>query len=366
VRDGRPGFTLIELLVVIAIIAILIGLLLPAVQKVRAAAQRMSCSNNLKQIGLAVHTYADAKKRVPQIWIQYYNPGPRAAQLPGQKRDTGSMFFFLLPYMENEAIFEAGNNPTINSIGYAGNLAGQKIVTAYLCPSDPTNVSNMADGGQHYVPSFGAFMNCGPNSNEMCATALCYAGNVLAFDPNPMECIAGNAPECNGVSTSSGETGPGKGSLGEAMLDGTANTIVFAHRYKVCSSTVHGTTHNLWWGNPRNGSGPKQTPGFGWGDYWRPQPFPNSPKGYTLTGVTSGASFTLNSQTNGAAGTGIPFQVSPTPEACRQGVTQSPHPSITVVGLGDGSTRSVGVGISTQIWYRLCHPFDGNAVGAGW
>jgi prepilin-type N-terminal cleavage/methylation domain-containing protein len=330
------AFTLIELLVVIAIIGVLIGLLLPAVQKVREAANRIKCSNNLKQIGLATHAYENTFETLPPLWTCNFTPWPN--------RDFASGFYFLLPYIEQQALYNSGASATnsdqansgyIHYSSYQGGAGGPAVATAiiptYICPADTT------DPGLHTDPSTGTTYAPGN-----------YAGNVMVYDPS--------LPK----------------SLLKAMPDGTSNTIMLGHRLQICDGTNLGNNPVTtdWAAEPRDTGTIHVEPGFGYANYYAANPGSISPNcngtsaanvntvnGFGVT--NSGPNFTSSSSS-------LPFQLAPPQGGCLWDALVSPHTGAMIVGLGDGSVRNVSASVTSTTWKNACTPNDGAVLGSDW
>ncbi len=235
-RTERKAFTLIELLVVIAIIAILIGLLLPAVQKVREAAARMSCQNNLKQIGLALHNYHDANQSFPAC--------PAYAPYSGV-----GWHCFILPYVEQGSV--AGQvDPTKTAYDTQTNrslpnqpLGGYRIPT-YLCPSATSvfsaSLGDSPDGinkayTTHYVG------NAGPVGTNP-ATGLPYNVNTVSANQGGLA-ADGMLPFVPIVYTSATPTPVPVGVRLTDVVDGTSNTLM---AFEASWSGLDAATYRSW------------------------------------------------------------------------------------------------------------------------
>jgi prepilin-type N-terminal cleavage/methylation domain-containing protein len=207
------GFTLIELLVVIAIIAILIGLLLPAVQKVREAAARLSCSNNLKQLSLATINEADTFNGALPPSIGLY-PTQATAGIGAANDGDGGLFLFLLPFIEQDNVYNASyvalgdNNDNRNGLNptYSQWTAGiqQSRIKTYICPSDRTNTQDWT----------GAYSS--------------YAHNGQLFHQTFW--------------------GGGFAKYPASIPDGTSNTIMYTEKLAKCTTGGHATNYWPDWG----------------------------------------------------------------------------------------------------------------------
>jgi len=295
-QPRRAAFTLIELLVVIAIIAILIGLLLPAVQKVRAAAARSTCANNLKQMALGTANMCDTNQGNMPGSIGNY-PGMLTF---APNNATGGLFLFLLPYIEQSGLYAStlatGGDDNDNRNG-ANNTYSQwhgqvttryggpgVVVKSYVCPADPTQIPNPASHASY-------------GQNGQVFKEGYWARNTLRFPAS--------------------------------ITDGTSNTVFYTDKLSRCNS---GTYPDNYWPD------------------WGPIVASNDVGDPTGYGVVPQFNVRL------AGTTGI----------CDGGISSTPHGTVILVSMGDGSVRNVSSGVSANTWWSAHTPSAGETLGSNW
>ena len=353
-KSGAPSFTLVELLVTIAIFVVLIGLLLPATQKVRAAAFRTDCANRLRQIAIACHNCNSERGTIPPFKAEGVPP----QTFYGRSGNQGSWAFWLLPFLEqdrlyNQAIYDGPDgdayscNVTLPPNSSSGKspppsippdpgtrgFVAQQSLKVFQCPSDPTiptNGQTLADPNGYGTPQPYAVSS--------------YAGNYLVFGTllqNPFDPAKPYRPSIlnpDGYAPTATEpqmAGSNLARIPSSFTDGTSNTILMAEKfasdcnwYAAGSDTAAQFGGSLWAVSAENA---QWAPAFAMESPWAD---------------------------------GTRFQVNPPADICNVAYPQTGHDGGMMVAMADSSVRSIGLSISNTTWMAICTPNGGERLGA--
>jgi prepilin-type N-terminal cleavage/methylation domain-containing protein len=388
----RRGFTLVELLVVIAIIAILIGLLVPAVQKVREAAARTQSENNLKQIALAIHSYHGQYKHIPELNASLpttYDATYQPTYPTGG--DVGTWAFLLLPFIEQGPMWNSTSGPimkrgtqhssTLNTYNGQVTYSYSFGPVTYNSPLPGNPKGHQASSAKGIIETYTSPLD--PSLSNSVDSPLSYLANPNVFSYQSTYISPWYQSSYKNWMTFS------------KVTDGTSNTHMLAEGYSKCGQTNSSSstwTYTDWVTKATVTSTSSYSSTNDVSRVWNYDSYDlfNSDSTYTYAsdykttgqGTASSTSVSTSSYTAttygyynsygfilyGPIGLGnsSPFQVTPSVTQCDSSLAQATTSGGLLVALVDGSVRSVSPGISRSTWYAASTPNNGDTIGSDW
>jgi prepilin-type N-terminal cleavage/methylation domain-containing protein/prepilin-type processing-associated H-X9-DG protein len=373
----RFGFTLIELLVVIAIIAVLISLLLPAVQSAREAARRSQCTNNLKQLSLALHNYISANDALPPISVDcIINAGGTNCPYPHQNWSQQAR---LLPYLEQNSVYNAinwnfgsrwsdggnvaysdSNPPDVSAAGGNNSIpqmtALVSVISSLLCPSD----TNPGASGQFLVTGVNKTVaSCNYPSNIGLNRRITGGAPDISWKLQGPNYVAGWDGAVNATSTIA------------TFQDGTSNTAVFSEWVKgpagLPAKDGLGMIYYLPGRAAANGCSPPNCTDYFFAQLCNTTPISQANQAWGWKGEWWGFGGTMiysHTQTPNRTACEYSDQNTDWRGTITMVNASSNHPGGVNVGFADGSVRFVKSSVANQSWYAIATPNNGEVLSS--